>query len=361
MPAPIVSQEVSSVRLNQIAEPLPALELLTHLASLAPPSSPLENNVLGLTLEYRSPSPLLLAPPANSPDPDNAPDSRPQESPSVQTFGVRSPSYHVQSPTPSPPPVPASPLFPPSRRCSAPPNTTLPLLPAAEEDRLDNQENRPPTASLPYIQNPYAPPPCTQVPHRYHPHQFFIVRHDGHETWRPASETQQLSLLEFLTVSQIVQNPPAFSSVLQFKGYSHHTSTIVPTDAYQAGLFSIPALTVCAYAGLSEPTLDIPLGYIHYSFRTSIKQLFTRLPLYTRLCFSGALVISEVHDFLDGRRILTYGYLRFDGPHIFIADQAHYFEDAVRAFPVLYRYSLSLRLPLDPFNFIQFFSDILPL
>ena len=175
--SPIVSPEVeAAVRLTHLANPLPPLETLTQLASLAPPSSPLENNVLGLTTRQCSPSPLLLPPPfANSPDPLDAPDTHPLESPSAQTFGTRSPLYHVSSPTPSPTSSPATSPPPPSRPSSTPPNTTLPGLPTAEEVRQENQENRPPTAALPHIPDPYAPPPCSQQEHQYHPHQFFIV------------------------------------------------------------------------------------------------------------------------------------------------------------------------------------------
>ena len=327
--SPIVSPEVeAAVRLTHLANPLPPLETLTQLASLAPPSSSLENNILGLTTDQRSLSPLLLPPLfTNNPDSADTLNTRPSESLSAQTFGTHSPSYHVWSPSPSPTLSPASSPPPPSRPSSAPPNTTLPGLPTVEETRLENQENCPPTAALPHIPDPYAPPLCSQQEHQYHPHQFFIVQRDSTETWHPIAEAQCSSLLEFLTVTQILQDPPAFALVLSFKGYSHHTSTIIPTDAYQAGLFSIPTLTTCADAGLSEPTVDVPLGYIHYSFRALVKRLFTPFPLYTHLCFTGALVISEVHDFLNGHRIFTYGFLHFDSPNIYISDQAYYFDN----------------------------------
>ena len=156
--SPIVSPEVkAAVRLTHLANPLPPLETLTQLASLAPPSSPLENNALGLTTGRRSPSPLLLPPPfTNNPDPADTLDTHPSESPSAQTFGTRFPSYHVRSPSPSPTSSPASSPPPPSHPSSTPPHTTLPGLPTAEETRLENQENCPPTAALPHIPDPYA-------------------------------------------------------------------------------------------------------------------------------------------------------------------------------------------------------------
>ena len=75
----------------------------------------------------------------------------------------------------------------------------------------------------------------------------------------------------------------------------------------------------------------------------------------------GALIISEVHDFLDGRVIYTYGHLRFDGGRVYIVNQAYYSDDSIRANPNLLRYTLSPRLPIDPFTFTRPFRDETPL
>ena len=159
--SPIVSPGLKgAIRLAHNSYPLPPLKTLTQIASLAYPSLPLENNTLGLTFAH-SPSPLSL-PHADNSDMLHTNNSCIQEGQATQTSEVCFPPYHIQFPTPSPPLVPSSTLSPPSRPCSVPTVTPLPLVPTAEEDRFDNQENHPPTASLPHILNPYTPPPCTQ-------------------------------------------------------------------------------------------------------------------------------------------------------------------------------------------------------
>jgi hypothetical protein len=241
------------------------------------------------------------------------------------------------------------------------PHTTGPSPPTEEETHHTDQEDRPPLPSATLQADWYAPPDCVQNPRPFHPHQFYIVRHEDHDSWRPIEEAHLPSSLEFVTQDELLAQPPAFPTVLAFKAHSHHTSLIAPTDLFQAGLFRIPTLITCSRAGLSPPTLDIPLGYIHFSYRASIKHVFTRLPNFARGCFSNALVISEIHDFLDGRRIFTYGFLHFDSGRIFIRNQGYHFEDAVRSHRLLLRYTLSPRLPLDPFAFLRVFRDEDPL
>jgi hypothetical protein len=76
---------------------------------------------------------------------------------------------------------------------------------------------------------------------------------------------------------------------------------------------------------------------------------------------AGALVILDIHDILDGRRIHTYGFLRFDSGQIFIDNQAYHFEDSVWTNPLLLRYILSPCLPLDSFAYIGATADTAPL
>jgi hypothetical protein len=290
---------------------------------------------------------------------------RRQESPSAHTFGApsRSPSYHVQSPSPRPPSRSSSveARLGPYSPSPSPPVVPLSPLPPAEEARLDNQENRPPTPLVEVPLDPYAPPPCARIAQAFHPHQFFIIRFEDFDVWRPVSESQLDSLLEYPTHADILSSPPAFPSVFPFKAPSHHLGLVAPTDAFQARLFDVPALTVCANAGHSAPTLDAPLGYIHYTYRASLRDTFLRHPAYVRLCFSGALVVSELHDFLDGRRIYTYGRLRFDNTSVYITDQAYHFEDTVRTYPQLLRFTLTPRIPADPLALVRVFRNEDPL
>ena len=79
-----------------------------------------------------------------------------------------------------------------------------------------------------------------------------------------------------------------------------------------------------------------------------------------REAYLGALVVLEVHDFLDGRVVTTYGYLTFAEENIFIINQAYYFEDAIRTSPHLLAYCFTPRIPADPFDFISTYSDNQP-
>jgi hypothetical protein len=53
--------------------------------------------------------------------------------------------------------------------------------------------------------------------------------------------------------------------------------------------------------------------------------------------------------------------LRFSDSNAFIFDQGYHFEDTIRVHPLLLRYTLTPRLPLDPFTFIRAFPDEEPL
>jgi hypothetical protein len=171
------------------------------------------------------------------------------------------------------------------------------------------------------------------------------------------TDRDSATLLNFISQDELLHNPPNFPTVIAFKGSSHHTSLIAPTDQFQARLFCVPTLILCARAGLSPATLDVPLGYIHYSFRASVQDLFSNLPACIQLCFLGALIVSEIHDFLDGRVIYTYGHLRFDSGRVYIVNQAYYFDDSVHAHPHLLRFTLSPRFPIDPFTLTRPFRD----
>ncbi|KAI0269006.1 hypothetical protein BGY98DRAFT_1101316 [Russula aff. rugulosa BPL654] len=268
-------------------------------------------------------------------------------------------SLDSPSPTPAPPPVQTSLV---TRRPSVPLPQSSPTVAAAQEETsFDNQENRPPTPRPILLPNPYAPPACTQDLSGHHPHQYYIIRHETHDSWQPVTTRDSATLLNFVSQDELLRTPPNFPTVIAFKGPSHHTSLVAPTDQFQARLFRIPTLILCTRAGLSPPTHDVPLGYIHYSFRASVRDLFSSFPTHVQLCFLGALIVSEIHDFLDGRVIFTYGHLRFDSGRIYIVNQAYYFDDSIRTNPNLLRFTLSPRLPIDPFTFTCPFRDETPL
>jgi hypothetical protein len=341
--------------------PLSRLLTLSSAASYVHPASVSPDNALGLTLDPETPlSPLVLPSRAQS-DPVYTPLPQPEEEGARITSVHSSPSYHVKSPSPSPAPLPVStPLV--TRRASTPlaqpsPSTAV----TQEETNLDNQENRPPTPRPILLPNPYSPPACTQDLSGRHPHQYYIIRHETHDSWRPVTDRDSATLLNFVSQDELLRTPPNFPTVIAFKGPSHHTSLVAPTDLFQARLFRIPTLVLCARAGLAPPTHDVPLGYIHYSFRASVRDLFSAFPTHVQLCFLGALIVSEIHDFLDGRAIYTYGHLRFHSGRVYIVNQAYYFDDSIRANPNLLRYTLSPRLPIDPFTFTRPFRDETPL
>jgi hypothetical protein len=98
-----------------------------------------------------------------------------------------------------------------------------------------------------------------------------------------------------------------------------------------------------------------------YSFRDSIRDSFLRLPNFARACFVDSVVLATIHDFLDGRRIYTYGCLRFHANQVYVVGQTYHFEDTTRTYPNLLRFSLSPRIPLDPLLHVRVYRDEDPL
>ena len=149
------------------------------------------------------------------------------------------------------------------------------------------------------LSNPYTPLAFTQDLSGHYPHQYYIIRHETHDSWQQVTDRDSATLLNFVSQDKLLRTPLNFPTVITFKGPTHHTSLIAPTDQFQTRLFCIPTLILCACTGLSPPTHDVPLGYIHYSFRASVQDLFLSFPTHVQLCFLGTLIISEIHDFLD--------------------------------------------------------------
>ena len=281
-------------------------------------------------------------------------------SPSAETFGHRSPSYHVRSPTPRSPLTVTPPLTSPP---PVPRSTPLPPV-EIQIDQVQEiaEENRPALEDITgEFTDPYPIPDCIQYPAEEHPHQYFIVPHDHHDEWRPISEAHQQGVLAVPTYQHLVNDPPVFPTVTPFKGSTPHHATIQPTDLLQARIFDVPPLHFCSCAGRYPATANVPLGYILYSFRASLKNLFLGHSQLVRNIYVNALVVAEVYDFLDGCCILVYGKLQFGENSVYITDQAVHFEDIVAQYPQLLRHCITPRLPPDPSYYVHIYSNNTPL
>jgi hypothetical protein len=324
---------------TRLASPASSFDALTQVAAAAPRL---------VTPELQYPDPLEVAQPPE------------EEVPTKHTFGPRSPSYHVRTPSPQPPlsrtPSPVVVSSPPS-----PPPSFVQVVPPPSPP--SDQENvRPPLEEIVETPlDPYLPPACIQNPSSVHPHQYFLLELDGQQVWRPVSEGQVATFLNLPSHTALLEQPTLFPTVTPFKGYTPHAALASPTDHWQASIFDIPALHVCSRAGFVPPAVDTPLGFIIYTFRPSIRQTFLKHNLLVRNVFEGSLIIADVYDFLDSHRIYIYGKLRFNNSSIYITDQTLHFENAVTQHPHLLRHCLTPRLPADPCSFLTIFPDASPL
>ena len=217
---------------------------------------------------------------------------------------------------------------------------------------------------MPIVDQPsynFTPPPYTQTLQCYHLHQFYIIRYPTDDIWWPTTEAQVRTLLEFPTHPQLLQSLIYFLSVILFKAPTHHYYTIHPVDTFQAFNFDIPPLTVCNFAAYIALSLNCPLSFIHYSFRPSLKETFSQIRQLACNCFTGANIISEIHNFLDGHCIYTYSHLHFDQKQVYLSGQTYHCKDFCRTFPTLLAYILTPHLPPDPFTLIHAYSDKEPL
>jgi hypothetical protein len=327
-------------------------------------ASPTSTSSLDALAQVAAIAPRSVTPELQYPDPVEVTQLPEEEVPSKRTFGPSSrsasPSYHVRTPSPQPPvsrtPLPLVdtplPVSPPSLVQVVP-------LPSPPSD----QENiRPPLEEVVEAPlDPYLPPACIQNPSPIHPHQFFLLELDGQQVWRPISEGQIASFLNLPSQDALLDNPTIFPTVTPFKGYSPHVTLASPTDRWQAAIFDIPALHLCSHAGYAPPAADSPLGYIVYTFRPLIRTTFLKHSQLVRNVFEGSLVISDIYDFLDGRRVYIYGKLCFNIDSVYITDQTLHFEDAIARHPYLLQHCLTPRLPADPCSLISIFPDASPL
>ena len=206
----------------------------------------------------------------------------------------------------------------------------------------------------------FACPPCVDAP-VLHPHQFFSVTTSYSPEWRPRRELSLGDALEFPTVLDLIRWAPRFPSVVPFCGAATHHITIKPVIPDITTQFTIPPIYTCSKAIWYLPTIELPLGYIKYSFPNGLREVFSPFSLLIKNTFSGTTVILETVDFLDGRRVTTYGYLDFDKAFIYLKGQGYHCEDNIHTYPLLLSYCLTPRIPADPWVHISVHHETVPL
>ena len=252
-----------------------------------------------------------------------------------------------------PPPVVEGPSFPSQSTPQPPSPRPLTPLPPAEEARLENQENIP---LLPPLTHTDAlGRPCN------YPHRFIAVRTDNGSQWRPQGELSYHDILDIPTTKALFEHPPLFPSVTPFRGESSRFLHVQPVNEFLAHQLRISHITACVKAVRYPSSGDLPLGCIKYSFADGIKEVFAPHSNQVKDAFAGALVLLETLDFLDGRKITTYGFLEFDENFVYVRSQGYHCEDAIRSFPTLLAYCFTPRIPVDPFVHVSVHPETIPL
>ena len=252
-----------------------------------------------------------------------------------------------------PPPVVEEPSFPSQSTPQPPSPRPLTPLPPAEEVRLENQENIPPLPPLTHTDA--LGRPCN------YPHRFITVRTENGSQWRPHGELSYHNILDILTTKALFEHPPLFPSVTPFRGKSSRFLHIQPVNEFLAHQFRISHITTCVKAVRYPLSGDLPLGCIKYSFADGIKKVFAPHSNQVKDVFAGALVLLETLDFLDGRKITTYGFLKFDENFVYVRLQGYHCEDTIRSFPTLLAYCFTPCIPVDPFVHISVHPETVPL
>ncbi len=191
------------------------------------------------------------------------------------------------------------------------------------------------------------------------PHQYIAIHTPTGEEWTP----YQGEIFSIPSAGLLLRHPPDFPSVLPFFTTVYHHQVFSPAPTIVVGLpaGARPKIKACAQAIRVDPSPDIPLGYIRFSFARGIREAFTPIPPFCREAYRGHLVLLDHFDFLDGRSISTYGSLQFEGRHIFVRPQYYHFEDILRHWPRLGLFILTPRAPVDPFGYIPVTLDDSPL
>ena len=124
-------------------------------------------------------------------------------------------------------------------------------------------------------------------------------------------------------------------------------------NEFLAHQFHISHITACVKAVRCPSSGDLPLGCIREVFAPHNNQV--------KDAFAGALVLLETLDFLDGRKISTYGFLEFDENFVYIRSQGYHCKDAVWSFPMLFAYCFTPHIPVDPFVHVSVHPETIPL
>ena len=145
-----------------------------------------------------------------------------------------------------------------------------------------------------------------------YPHQFIAVQTGNSSQWRPQGELSSHDILDVPTTKALFKHPPLFPSVTPFHGESSWFLHIQPVNEFLAHQLHISHITACIKAVRYPSSGDLPLGCIKYSFADSIKEVFAPHSNQVKDAFAGTLVLLETLDFLDSRRVTTYGFLEFN-------------------------------------------------
>ena len=368
LPRPVVSAPVSpSLSYASLSGVTSTSSLPTELslpeswASRSP--SPIDyENIAEWAEEAEESEPL--PPPVEPPQIIEIPPA-PEVSPGTPTIQVTEPEVPVDPlefsfpavetvwVAPQSPPVVEEQLFPSQSTPQPPSPRPLTPLPPAEEARLENQENIPPLPPLTHTDA--LGRPCN------YPHRFIAVRTENGSQWRPQGELSYHDILDVPTTKALFEHPPLFPSVTPFRGESSRFLHVQPVNEFLAHQLRISHITACVKAVRYLPSGDLPLGCIKYSFADGIKEVFAPHSNQVKDAFAGALVLLETLDFLDGRKITTYGFLEFDENFVYVRSQGYHCEDAIRSFPTLLAYCFTPRIPVDPFVHVSVHPETIPL
>jgi hypothetical protein len=355
---------LSPIQLAQVpAPPLPLL--LSPLAQLAEAAAALTSTPASPELVWPSP-PTLSYLSLSSVEPTSTLSSPPQESDSV-----RSPSPIDYDNIPTPPGITREELtawenLPAQPTPATPQPSPCPLtpLPPAEEARLENQENIPPVQEAPVpFPEPRIPihvwrqPECLQYAH---PHQYLAIHTPHGVEERPLQEISSADPLKIPLAGHMLRCPPRFPSVIPFRGSATHFIRVKPQDATLATAYNLQPLTICSRLVQFESCLGIPHGYIKYDFARGIEETFRHLGPGERSGYEGALIVLAIYDFLDGRHVTVYGFLILEITSTYVKWQSYHCEDLLRTYPGLFTYTLTPRLPLDPFSLVTVHPEKVP-
>ena len=273
--------------------------------------------------------------------------------PEVPVIEFAFPAVDTAWSAPPPPPVVEEQLFPSQSTPQPPSPCPLTPLPPTEEARLENQENIPPLPPLTHTDA--LGRPCN------YPHRFIAVRTDNGSQWRPQGELSYHDILDIPTTKALFEHPPLFPSITAFRGESSRFLHVQPVNEFLAHQLRISHITACVKAVRYPSSGDLPLGCIKYSFADGIKEVFAPHSNQVKDAFAGALVLLETLDFLDSRKITTYGFLEFDENFVYVRSQGYHCEDAIRSFPTLLAYCFTPRIPVDPFVHVSVHPETIPL